>query len=150
MRFPCSFVRYVGATPSGGTSLGGDATPTGPLTQQLDNVLYSRFSNINGWPIHRIALAYSGSSGVLSTKARIFLYEDSTAQWYQVGADVTIAPGFISYFDVCALLEIPNTQANLVQATSGSVQVFIQVDKPSGAPDGTYSVAVAPDLTTQA
>ena len=150
MRFPRTFTRYVGTPPTGGAALGSDTVPTGPLTSQPDNVLYSRFSNVNGWPVHRIAVTYAGPALAPSVVARGFFFEDSTQQWYKVGADVTMAPGTVSFFDVVAILEMPNTQANIAMATPGSLSFFLQVDLPAGSPaSGAYVFALAPDLTTQ-
>ena len=151
MKFPRTFTRYVGTLPADGIAIGSDTTPTGPLTSQPDNVLFSRFSNINGWPVHRIAVVYSGPAGAPSVVARGLMYEDSTGAWYQIGADVTMQPGRVSFFDIVALLEMPNVQANLDQATSGSVSFFLQVDAPvGGSSNGAYMFAMGPDLTTQA
>jgi hypothetical protein len=230
MRFPQTFTRYVGTAPAGGKALGGDAVPTGRLTTQLDNVLCSRFSNVNGWPVQRLAATYAfaalapasgttvaaGSNGTnqptagvvdavnpqaagfpyagsfsvdtglvtytgttttsftgctraaaaaalttgdaisfvsatpLNAVGRMFFYEDSTGLWYKVGADVTMVPGAVSFFDVIALLEMPTSGVNLQFAQAGSVQQFLQVDLPSNAPNGAYTFAMGPDLTTQA
>ena len=152
MRFPRSFTRYVGAVPAGGVALGGDSSlPAGRASAAKDNVLFSRFQNVNGWPCHRIACTYRGPGGAPSAVARVFFYEDSTAAWYQVGADVTMPPGKVSFFDCIAILEMANTSQNLQDATPGSSALLLQVDLPTGTPpNGAYVFALAPDLTTQA
>ncbi len=151
MRFPTKFVRYVGTPPAGDKALGSDSTPTGKPSSQLDNVLFSRFQNVNGWPVHRIACTYEGPTSAPSVVARMFFYEDATGAWYKIGGDVTMAPGTVSFFDVVALLDMPNTGANLQDAMAGSVAQFLQVDWPAGSPaSGAYTFALAPDLTTQA
>ena len=151
MKFPQSFVRYVGTVPAGASALGSDTTPAAKAPAGEDNVLVSRFSNINGWPIQRIAVTYKGPTGAPSVTARMFFYEDGTQAWYKVGADVVMAPGTVSFFDVVALLELPNTRANMAQSSSGSVSQFLQVDLPTGSPAaGPYTFAMGPDLTSQA
>ena len=152
MKFPTSFVRWVGTVPAGGIALGGDSTlPTGPAAITADNVLFSKFNNVNGWPTHRIAVTYKGPTSAPSVVGRMYFYESTTGSWYKIGADVTLAPGTVSFFDVVAILEMPNTQANLAQATPGSIAQFLQVDLPAGSPAaGAYTFAMAPDLTTQA
>jgi hypothetical protein len=153
MKFPASFTRWVGTAPAGGKALGtADATlPTGRASAELDNCLFAKFSNINGWPVQRIAVTYAGPALAPTVTARMWFYEDSTGQWYKVGADVMMAPSTVSFFDVIAILEMSNTLAQLDQATSGSVAQFLQVDLPGGSPaDGAYVFAMAPDLTSQA
>jgi len=151
MKFPTSFTRYVGSVPTNGKALGSDTLPAGKADSSNDNVLCTRFQNVNGWPVHRIAATYSGPAAAPSVTARMFFYEDTTRAWYQVGADVTMKPGFVTFFDVIALLEMPNTAANLANAMPGSIAQFLQVDLPAGSPaNGAYVFALAPDLTTQA
>ena len=227
MRFPSLFTRWVGTAPTGAKALGtADATlPTGKPAATTDNLLESRFANINGWPIQRLAFTYRfvptvpagvtiavGSNGATlpqatihvsattgfppgggtftvdgstvaytgltsttftgctggtatlatgdavafatatapSVTARVFFYEDASGGWHKIGADVTVAPAVVSFFDVIALLELPNTNANMAQSSSGSVTQFFQVDLPANAPNGQYIFSAAPDLTSQA
>lgn len=153
MKFPTKFVRYVGTAPAGGKTLGSDSLPSGkasPVTN--DNLLSSRFSNINGWPVQRIAVTYDGPESAPDVTATMYFYEDATEQWYQIGAaDVSMSPGTVTFFDVIALLDQPNTIANLDQAMAGSISQILICNLPSGSPpDGAYTFAMAPDLTSQA
>jgi hypothetical protein len=152
MKFTSSFTRYVGTAPAGGKALGGDGSlPSSRATANEDNVLFSKFSNINGWPVQRIAVTYAGPALAPSVTARMWFYEDTTQQWYKIGADVVMAPSTVSFFDVIAIMEMANTAANLQNAMPGSVAQFLQVDLPSGSPAaGAYVFALAPDLTAQA
>jgi hypothetical protein len=79
----------------------------------------------------------------------MYFYEDQTQAWYQIGAQVTMQLNSVSFFDVIALLEMPNTEANLENATPGSISQVLIVDAV-GSTAGEYSFAIGPDLTTQA
>ena len=151
MRFPAAFYRYIGALPAGGKALGSDTVPAAgsPPNSTADNVLPCRFQNINGWPIQRIAVCYNGPVGASNLTARMYFYEDQTQAWYQVGPQVTMVPGTVSFFDVVALLEMPNTLQNLANAAPGSAEQLLIVDSV-GAAAGKYSFAMGPDLTSQA
>ena len=145
MRFPVTFNRYISTIPAGGIALGGDSSlPAGAPNVSQDNVLSSRFANINGWPCHRIAVSYKGPSSAKNLPARMFIYEESTCGWYKVGSDVTLKPDTIQFFDVLALLDFhaPNGEP------AGSIQAFLQIDAAGSDPTGTYTFAMAPDLTT--
>jgi hypothetical protein len=150
MRFPVRFDRYLGTIPEGKTELGTDSVSNGtPPSKTMDNMLASRFQNINGWPCHRIAVCYTGPTGASALTARMYFYEDQTQAWYQIGAQVTMQLNSVSFFDVIALLEMPNTEANLENATPGSISQVLIVDAV-GSTAGEYSFAIGPDLTTQA
>ena len=150
MRFPVAFTRWVGTAPAGGVALGSDTLPTTAPKATMDNLLASRFQNINGWPCHRIAVTYKGPTGAIALTARMYFWEDETQAWYQVGGQVTMQPSQVSFFDVIALLEMPNTEANLQNATPGSISQILIVDDVGGSPPGEYQFAIGPDLTTQA
>lgn len=149
MKFPSAFTRYLGTIPAGGKQLGTDALPSGRPVSNQDNLLISRFSNVNGWPVQRVAVTYSGPSGASNLTARMYFYEDSTGSWYQIGAQQTIVSGTVSFFDCVAILEMPNTLAKLQDATSGSLAQVLIVDAV-GVVAGAYQFAMAPDLTSQA
>ena len=144
MKFPCVFTRSL----SGGAgNLGTDTLPSAAPTKILDNVLYSRFSNINGWPIHRIAVLFNGPTNI--TAARMFFFESTTGMWFKIGADAAMTSGSVTFFDTVAIAEPPPVGANALQgATDGSIMQFLQVDKPGAAADGTYTFAMAGDLST--
>jgi hypothetical protein len=149
MMFPARFKRYLTAVPAGGIVLGTDVVPTGRAPAGTDNQLSCRFSNINGWPVQRIAVTYLGPAGASALTARMYFYEDGSAAWYQIGAQVTMTSGTVSFFDVVALLDMPNVTANLAAATAGSVNQILIVDAV-GSTSGMYQFAMGPDLTSQA
>jgi hypothetical protein len=149
MKFPASFIRYVGTVPEGGTALGADTLPAARPNATMDNLLASRFQNINGWPCHRIAVVYTGPEGAPDLTASMYFYEDTTEAWYQIGASQSMTPGTVTFFDVVAILEMANTEQNLQNATPGSISQLLIV-QASGSVAGEYQFAMAPDLTTQA
>jgi hypothetical protein len=151
MKFPASFTRYVGTVPAGKTALGADTLPTARPAATMDNLLASKFNNINGWPAHRVAVVYNGPAGAPNLTATMYFYEDATAAWYQIGAAGTLVSGQVTFFDVIAIMEMPNTSADLANATPGSIAQVLIVAAPGGSPpSGPYEFAMATDLTTQA
>ncbi len=150
MKFPASFTRYVGTVPEGGVALGADTLPTGRPLATMDNLLASRFQNINGWPCHRVAVTYVGPAGAPTLSASMYFYEDTTETWYLIGAPVTLTSGTVAFFDVIAILEMANTEASLANATPGSISQLLIVSASGTIVDGAYLFAMAPDLTTQA
>jgi len=152
MKFPVVFKRYVGG-PEGEPVLGDDELPSGKAHITQDNALFCRFNNVNGWPVHRVAVtyAYQGEGDAPTLTGTMYFYEDTTATWYQIGASgASMVPGTVTFFDVIAILEMPNTTSNLANATPGSIAQVLIVNTVEDAPDGTYLFGMAPDLTTQA
>jgi hypothetical protein len=150
MKFPVMFKRYVGTIPIGMTALGADELPSGRANNSMDNVLNSRFSNINGWPVQRVAVVYMGPGDSPSTlSATMWFYEDGTNSWYQIGASQTLTSGQVSFFDCVALLDMPNTNHTLNNALSGSLSQVLIVEA-GDAGEGEYMFAMGPDLTSQA
>jgi hypothetical protein len=151
MKFPATFTRYVGTVPAGKIALGADTLPTGRPEATMDNLLASRFNNVNGWPAHRIAVVYNGPESAPALTATMYFYEDSTSAWYQIGAAGTLTSGEVTFFDVIAIMEMPNVSADLANATPGSIAQILIVEAPGGTPpNGAYQFAMATDLTTQA
>ena len=146
MRFPRMFKRYDTVIPPGGHALGSDTTPTTtpPTASVTDNLMVSRFSNINGWPCHRVAVVYRGPPGAPPLPAELYMWEEQTQHWYQIGAPVSLVPGAVAFFDVVGVLD----GNDALTPTAGSIAVFLRVTDPGGTPAGEYVFAVAPDLTT--
>lgn len=150
MKFPASFTRYVGTVPAGKVALGGDSLPTGRAPANQDNAYFGRFNNVNGWPVHRLAVTYTGPSGAPTLTASMYFFEDTTQTWYQIGASGTLTSGQVTFFDVICIMEMPNTVADLANATPGSIAQILIVEAPGGSPaSGAYTFCIGPDLTTQ-
>ena len=152
MRFPCVFSRSKG--PGAFPALGSDPSPNAstppqpPTPAPNGNLMTGPFFNNNGWPCHRIAVAYKGPPLPVALNGTLWMWEDQTQHWYQIGGTVSIAPDAISFFDVVGLLDTANTRGDLNQAAAGSLAVQLVVTDPGGAPAGTHTFAVGPDLTT--
>ena len=148
MRMHKQFSRWKGAVPTGGVALGSDGAagtpPTAKPNAQIDNVLIASFSTSSGFPVHRIAVAYKGPPAAIALAAQVWLYDDLTGAWYEVGAPINITANRINYFDVCALGE-PSPVLN-AGATAGSISAMLVV-QGGVTPDGEYVFAMAPDLT---
>ncbi len=152
MRFPVMFQRRKGATPAAMTVLGSETDPpTATLTSQPDNVLATKFDNTNGWPVHRIAVLYSGPGAAIPLKSNLYFWEDSTNAWHRINTtvDQVLTPNVVSFFDCVALLEAAPTKANQESPTNGNITAMLIVQN-GATPDGTYTFAIGPDLTTAA
>lgn len=147
MRFPAKFSRFKGG---GGTpALGSDTVPTGNVNQ--DNILYSKFTSINGWPASRVAVVYKAPSGSLALNADMYFFEENIGMWFKITASpVALTPGRVTFFDVVALMDLPNTlKGNDDPApSSGSIAQMLIVSDPGAAPNGEHIFAMGPDLTT--
>ncbi len=148
MKFPAMFTRLKPAT-TGQITLGDDAVPaagTGPTTQ--NNVLSYQFNNINGWPVHRIAVLYSGPSAAIALKSNLYFYDEATKDWHRINAtvDQLLTPNVVAWFDVVALAERAPTLSNAGEV-QGNLTVMLNVQTGS-TPDGTYKFAMGADLTT--
>lgn len=144
MRFPKSFKRYVGG---GGTALGSDGSAGTPPTHgpvaTMDNVLATKISSNDGWPVHRVAVAYKGPGGAPTLPAQIWVYDAETESWYEVGAPVNLTRNRLTYLDLPALAD-PIGQPG--GASSGGV-VMALVVLDNSAPSGEYTFAFGADLT---
>jgi hypothetical protein len=146
MRFPTTFKRYKGG---GSPVLGSDGAagvpPTStPLAQ--DNLLLSTGYSNQGWPAHRIAVAYKGPAAAIALAAQVWVYDNLSGAWYEVGAPQNITPNRITYFDVVALVDPPPTSANLGNPGSGGVQALLVV-QDGVTPNGEYVFSMGADLT---
>jgi len=144
MRFQHQFLRQVGAGPN--PVLGSDAAPTTSQQQGADNVLNARFESISGWAMQRIAIAYKGPPGALTLPAKIYLWDDHTESWYQMGGTVGLAPGAFSFFNTISLILPP--QGVLSSSSAGSLEAALVVSPAGGDPAGVYSFALGPDMVS--
>lgn len=156
MRFPTVFTRVKPAAPPAKT-LGGDvlpvdgSTPRAPNPTLDDNVLFSRFVSVNGWPAYRVAVTYQyvGAGSAIALPAVMAFYESTTNAWYQIGASQNMQPGQVTFFDCVSLLDTPHVgTSDLVGVGAGSIGQVLIVSDPGSAPNGTYKFALAPDLTS--
>jgi hypothetical protein len=152
MKFPVKFERVEG------TTLGADVVPVGRETSaQLDNLLeVGRPQNVNGWPLHRIAVGYiAPTSSPPSLTADLYVWDDNAAAWFLVDSKALVKPksaatGAITWFDCVGLLEPPVNRKSMDDGSPsyGGVAFLLIVDDPGGSPSGTYTFTMAPDLTT--
>ena len=149
MKFPVKFSRFKGAAPAGSIALGSDAAPTTQLpAATMDNLLSCRFNNINGWPIHRVAVVYRPPSGALALTAQMWFWESNIGRWFAVGDAKALAANAVTFFDVIGLGDMPATDTSGNTNTMGSIAQVLVVTDPGAAPDGEHIIALAPDLTT--
>jgi len=110
MRFPANFARYVGTPPTGGVALGDDVLPAGRAPVSQDNALFCRFNNVNGWPVHRVAVAYGftpttptpttvaiGSNGTNQPSAGVI---DAVTTGFPAAGSFTVDGAIVSYTGV--------------------------------------------------
>ena len=154
MFFPAVFKRYKGTPVVGATALGSDggASLTTPLSQLTvrDNLLPTKFVNVHGWPIHRVAVVYLAPSGSLALNADMYFWEESIGGWFRINqtSPLALPPGIVTFFDTIALLDGSIAQANLQSGGAGSIAQMLVVTDPGAAPNGLHSFAMGPDLTT--
>jgi hypothetical protein len=148
MRFPTIFKRILPAT-AGTKTLGTDTVPGAgvPPDSSADNLLVAKNNNINGWPVHRVAVTYFTDAGApIDLTAKMYFYEEASARWYLIGQG-TLKNGQVTFFDIISLADPPQTQKNLAAGNSGSISQILIVDA-GAAPNGNYVFTMGPDLTT--
>jgi hypothetical protein len=158
MRFHVGFQRYKGTVPTGKIALGADTLPsTAPNPKTMDNVLFCKFDNINGWPCHRVAVVCNQKSGTATSVAlagQMFIFETRTQAWHAVDASATAIPmNQVVFFDVVALLTRPPMLSSQVEGLdgaveTGSIEAMLLITDPNTTEDGEYDFAIGADLTT--
>jgi len=146
MRFPFSFTRQKGGT---GPVLGSDSAPTTTPPMKADNLFSHLTSNVNGWPVQRMAMVcgYAGGGSPTAIAVQAYFWEAITARWYTLGAAVNVTPnGGIAFFDTIGPCEyIGPTQSQDMPRPGNEEIIFVAADVSQ--PNGTYTFAVVTDLT---
>lgn len=152
MRFPRVFIRQVGG--SGSPVLGTDSVPTSNPSQKSDNQLASSVADSGGYPVHRIAVAYSYSGAASPAPvlpADLYMFELQTGAWYLVNEQKKmLRPGRISFFDVVGIARQPprpSTDPLSYSSHPGGIEVALVVGVGPNS-NGIYKFAMAADLTT--
>ena len=151
MRFTKRFLRRKngsGPVPTIGSD--GTAGATNPPTEppgSRDNLLSVKPYSNQGWPGHRVAVAYASTSGAAGTAlpCEAWIYDHLTEKWYLVDSK-NLVFNAVTFFDVVALLDSAITQASLGEPASGAIEVFFKI-QDNALPDGEYTFAVGADLT---
>ena len=162
MRFPHRFQRFLGAgtdpakqlgqaTDLDPNAAGAGSVPLRP-SDAVDLVLISRFVNASGWPMQRVAIGYSyagaGPAPAL-TNCALWIWDFRTERWYRMPVTFTLTVNQIAVSDVVALMEgAPRSAAEQLIPTAGTLEAWLAVPNPGGAPDGTYTFITGPDLST--
>lgn len=172
MRVHKKFSRWKGGgAPAGATLLGADTVPGAPvytvsapslaLPVEADNVLVHRFTDLNGWPVHRIAIGYNFKSvgTPVTLPVSVYIYDGETGRWYLMGPTTSsvvtppaLTDGQFTFFDSISVPPRAKTGSmlDLAQASSGSQELLVIVSDHAGntAPNGEHEILIAPDLTT--
>lgn len=156
MRFQRAFTRTVNGT---GTALGADSAPSGkPNELTGDNQFSSSLSDVNGWPIQRVCVAYKGPAAAKALPATLYVYDDTTDSWYAMGAAKTMQPGRLTWFDQPSLGRLAS-MANQgstqpigpggvnVPHNPGCLNLCLVVAGTGADPDGSYTFAVGMDIS---
>jgi hypothetical protein len=125
--------------------LGTDGVPTVQQDQGRDNVLNARFESISGYPAQRIAVAYKGPPGALTLPTTLYIWDDLSGSWYLMpGGPIGLVPGQIAFFDTIGLLCPPQGGSS---GTPGALEAYFRVAAAGGDPAGTYTFALAQDMS---
>jgi hypothetical protein len=126
--------------------LGSDTAPTAVLTTTLpDNFVHADRSQIEGFPVQRLAVAYkyTGAGVAPTVSANLYLYDHTTQGWFQMDGTIILQDGKINHFDVVSLYDLPADSHSL--ALAGSLNAIIVPLAAGGEPDGTYTFVAAFD-----
>jgi hypothetical protein len=157
MRFPKSFSRRKGGAGSVPV-LGTDAAPTitPPSEVASDNVMTCKIRDINGWPVQRVGVCWSSPDAVTPTALNMDLYfwEDTTTHWYKINdTPLSVKPAQLFFFDTVTISEPTVRSKDMLSAIgassqAGAMEVMLVVTDPGAQVNGTYNIAMGPDLTT--
>lgn len=137
MRFGKKFQRRVGGSGSPPV-LGSDSAPiAAPDTS--DNQMQWQLFNVNGFPIQRIVVGYSGPAMAANLSGKMYLWDDLSGAWYLADTK-TLVPGTLSWFDQPSL-------GNTPQASAGSLEIALVVSAAGGDPNGTYTFVLGADFS---
>lgn len=147
MRFHKKFARQVGAV-SGDPLLGSDTAPSAATQVSADNCLNARFKDIDGWPCHRVAIAYkyTGGGTPLPLNADLYIWDDLLEDWFIVATGVVLTPSTITFVEMPGLQPPPAKPGE--GATAGSIEAVLVVNANAVDDNGVYEFAMAPDQTT--
>jgi hypothetical protein len=149
MRFPHSFKRYVGKGPGDGKELGSDKPPEGRLVPTPDNCFESRTANVNGWPVQRVAIGFTSPRNArVELSVSVYVYDDTSEQWFRSGPPQEVSNGTLSYFDVPLLLDNARTGGGDGLKSQGALECFVVADKPSKGAEGEYIFIVGADISS--
>lgn len=132
-----------------------DAVPTkppGPVNGTVNVPFISvRGNGITGWPVNRLAVAYTAS--VASTPvlaAQAFIFEEQLGIWVAGSDWFRLVPNRISFADLIVPTDVPPKAG--VASNSGTLDIwlFIQQSNSATLPVGTYSFSMGADLTPSA
>jgi hypothetical protein len=148
VRFHTTFTRIKG----GGTPvLGADTAPTTAPPSNQDCVMSCNVRDIAGWPVARIAAAWTTTAAVpVALNGSLYIFEKSLAHWFLINATpLSMAPNQLCFFDVASLIEQVSNKGNVVagQATKQSIDVYLLMADPGAAVNGTYQIGMGPDLS---
>lgn len=162
MRFTHLFRRFLGAGTDASKQFGqaGDLAPNTagagavPMrpSDAVDSVLITRFTNASGWPVQRVAIGYSyigvGVAPATLPNCALWIWDTRTDRWYRMPSTFTLTLDQVALSDVVAMMEGgPRSQAETFNPTAGSLEAWLSVPAPGGAPDGEYRFILGPDLS---
>jgi hypothetical protein len=156
MRFPAVFRRRVGPTIEHPIEeypeLGSDKPPMGePHALETRASLHtSPLVNSNGFPVQRVAVACRGPAAAagLHLPATLWLFVDEPfGGWVRVPGADALPVGGIAYFDAPCLINVGRAKRDDDPHNPGEMTVYLQVERPTDAPDGEYVFAVASDVS---
>jgi hypothetical protein len=179
MQFPTVFRRQKGVggfaalgteTPPPNASFPNDTKPNSGLDPGGGSpLLATRMKATDGWPPHRLAVVvrYVGvASPPAAVNLSVFMYEESTGGWYQLGATQSVVPAYSAdqkgdtsggagtttsnnpaFFDCVVPIDYANVR-NSQNPSPGNAEFLIVLADPGAASNGTYIVAATADQTT--
>lgn len=154
MRFPGKFTRYIGASSPDPTVTvllpAALVAPMGKPKPNTDTQVSTRPYNFQGWPGHRVALAYTyigvGPAPLIDTD--VYFWEDSTEAWYRLNGStpIVLTTGEMNWSDLASIVEKATVNADPNNSV-GSIDLAIVV-ACAVPPDGLFKFAFGVDLTS--
>jgi hypothetical protein len=138
MRFPKTFLRYLGSVPAGSIALGADGAPSGVETN-ADN-FYDTAQRIDR-TINRLAIgyAYAGAGPAVAITCDVYQYASDSGLWYRLTpTPFTLTEGALSYVGI-----VGGQPPQVGQ--DASLAFYIRPYTAVSAPNGAYTFQVTGD-----
>jgi hypothetical protein len=153
MYFPLNFSQQVVSSALAPALSAPTGAPSAGTTGGAINQLAYVGRDINGWPVHRIAVVYvKGTSSAPATiAADLYFYEGNSQTWVKANAStVTLTNGVVAYYDVPTTFSQPINTATVAtaQANVNNVIALVPIDPGGLTASAVLTFVAAPDLTT--
>lgn len=114
-------------------------------------VLQCKTRDVNGWPVQRIAVYFTGGTGVMN--GTLYFWDSQVLQWVKVNTSVVaMSLNTLYFFDTAVICETTPLSGNLGQngssSQAGAMELFLLLADAGALSNSVFTIAMAPDIST--